>query len=359
MTQTIVSARFLPYRLPLAQSWVSAAGSFTHREGWLLRLETDSGRVGWGDCAPLWEKGTEGPREAVSALTVWCRRLPGYRVPAGLAATATLIRSLMIWPLPSVHAAVEMALLDLAAQEAGLPLARYLSKEDCALEVAVNAALGPAALASAAVCERAVSEGFGVLKFKVGMAPPESELAWLRALPLPQGVRLRLDANGAWNETMATFFLNGCAGLPVEGLEEPLSQPSLPALARLQQLAPFSLALDESWTRWPSEKLLAAPPLRRLVLKPQRMGGLLPTLEIARKARLAGMEVVLTSSLESACGVRATAHLAAALGGKLAHGLATSSWLAEDTGEAPPLAKGRLRLQDTAGLGFSPHPGFS
>ena len=363
MNQNIRSARFKPYRLRLAADWVSASGSFAWREGWLLRLETDTGRVGWGDCAPLWETGTEGPQEAVSALTVWCRRLPGHRVPAGLAATGSLIRSLMVRPLPAAHAAVEMALLDLAAQDAGLPLARYLSGAACPLVVPVNASLGPAAWASTAACERAVAQGFRLLKFKVGLAAPESELAWLKALALPQGVMLRLDANGAWDEATATLFLKGCAGLPVEGLEEPLSRPSLHALARLQALVPFPLALDESWPRWSRESFFARPPVRRLVLKPPSLGGLLPALEAARAAHAVGMEVLVTSSLESACGVRADTHLAAALGTELgtglAHGLATSSWLLEDTGAPPLLREGQLILDEKPGLGFQPLPEHS
>ncbi len=362
MTALITSARFLPYRLPLRCDWVSAAGSFSAREGWLLRVETDGGRVGYGDCAPLWETRTENPREAVSALEVWCRRLPGNRVPAGLFATGTLIRSIMVQPLPAAHAAVESALLDLAAQEVGLPLARYLAGPDCALEVPVNALLGVLRADSGAACTQAIAAGYSVLKFKVGLAPVELELAWLRALPLVGTVRLGLDANGAWDETTAARFIAGCAGLPVDLLEEPLARPEPAALRRLQALASFAIALDESWPEGDTEEVFAHPPVRRLVLKPPRLGGLLPALEAARRARAAGMEVVVAASMESACGVLAAAHLAAALAGEgqpsLAHGLATSSWLASDTGQPPPIANGLLQLPQAPGLGFMPGEGF-
>lgn len=362
MTALITSARFLPYRLPLRSDWVSAAGSFSAREGWLLRVETDSGRVGYGDCAPLWETRTENPREAVSALEVWCRRLPGNRAPAGLASTASLIRSITVQPLPAAHAAVEMALLDLAAQEAGLPLARYLGQADCALAVPVNAFLGVLNADSGAACARAIAAGYSVLKFKVGLARVEAELAWLHALPLEGALRLRLDANGAWDEPSAARFIQGCAGLPLESLEEPLAAPEPAALRRLQEVAPFALALDESWPEGNTEEMFAHPPVRRLVLKPPCLGGLLPALEAARRAREAGMEVVVAGSMESACGILAAAHLAAALGSEgqssLVHGLATSSWLAQDAGQPPVIANGLLRLPECPGLGFMPGEGF-
>jgi L-alanine-DL-glutamate epimerase-like enolase superfamily enzyme len=64
------------------------------------------------------------------------------------------------------------------------------------------------------------------------------------------------------------------------------------------------------------------------------------------------MQCVVTSSIDSACGVLAAAHLAAALDNGLAHGLATSSWLTADTGTPPTITNGRLALPDTPGLGF-------
>ena len=56
----------------------------------------------------------------------------------------------------------------------------------------------------------------------------------------------------------------------------------------------------------------------------------------------------------SGYGVSAAAHLAAAIDNRLAHGLATSAWLAADTGRPPAIVDGRLLLPRAAGLGFTP-----
>ena len=103
--------------------------------------------------------------------------------------------------------------------------------------------------------------------------------------------------------------------------------------------------------------------MRRLILKPTALGGILPALELARRARAAGLQCVVTSSLESACGLFAAAHLAAALDAEesaagrspLAQGLATAVWFADNTGPAPHRVEGGLHLPDTPGLGFIPH----
>ncbi|MDH5485686.1 MAG: o-succinylbenzoate synthase, partial [Gammaproteobacteria bacterium] len=65
------------------------------------------------------------------------------------------------------------------------------------------------------------------------------------------------------------------------------------------------------------------------------------------QARKAGMGVVVTSTIDSAVGVWAATHLAAALGKKcepVAHGLATSHWLASDVAEPPAIREGLIHL---------------
>ena len=68
---------FAPYRLPLRQPWAGARGGFAVREGWLVRLVTDSGLIGYGDCAPLPQAGTENMDSAVACLSGWAAVLPG------------------------------------------------------------------------------------------------------------------------------------------------------------------------------------------------------------------------------------------------------------------------------------------
>lgn len=351
----VAAARPQAYRLPLRGRWATAAGGFSVRQGWLLRLESDDGRHGYGDCAPLPMTGTESLAEAENALRVQSRRIVGMRVEEALAALGGPAAA----GAPAARCAVECALLDLLAQALHLPLHRYLAA-GTAGEVRVNAALGNPLQTGDDTILTACAQGFDVLKFKVATAPPDGELARLHEIAalLPPGTSLRLDANRAWRGDDAARFVDRCAALPVDMLEEPLADPRPAALGRLQARCAFPLALDESVPgRISVDTLLAAPPVRRLVLKPPRLGGLLPALALARRARAAGLECVVTGSVDSACGVMAAAHLAAALGNGLAHGLATSAWLAEDLGAAPETGGGWMKLADTPGLGFTPAGG--
>ncbi|MCX8085843.1 MAG: hypothetical protein N3C63_02965 [Rhodocyclaceae bacterium] len=326
-------AEVIPYRLPLKRPWVAARATLTERQGALLHLIDADGLEGWGDCAPLPSRSD--PHAPLAALAAW----------AGRPASADF------HTLPSeARWAIETAQADLAAQRAGLPLWRYLGGTRG--EVEVNAALGPLDDDLPERLARAAAKGFRIGKIKVGVAPVEEEIARLKALDTP--FRLRLDANRAWPADAARHFLLAMRDLPIEAVEEPLAAPTPDSLAALQQMLPFALALDESLPALGLEAVIAGRAARRLVLKPARLGGIAATAALARAAQAAGLEIVLTTVVDSALGVAATAQLAAALAPDLAHGLATSSWLAADVAPPLPVDSGRLALPDLPGLGLRP-----
>ncbi len=347
----ILRSRCLPYHLPLRLPWHSARGRLSRRQGWLIRLETESGIEGFGDCAPLTAIGTESPGRAAQLLARHLPSLPGQTATDALAALPDAEHC------PATRCGIESALLDLLSKEAAQPLRRWLNP-DAADRVRLNASIGTLNEGIQQSAETAVVAGFQILKLKVGVAPISDELRYLKQLcrRLPAGIQLRLDANGAWEPEQAQQFIRGLEGLPVESLEEPLQTPDPERLTNLQAGAPFDLALDESIGLLSPQQILTHPPVRRLILKPMARGGLLPTLELARQADEQGLRRVITSSIESAAGIWACAQLAAALDGHApspAHGLDTSHWLAEDLGAPPPVSGGWMVLGEMHGSGFA------
>lgn len=349
---SIVRTQIVPYCLPLHRPWVAAAATLTARRGALLCLTTADGCTGWGDCAPLPSSGAAGHEQVFAALAECARR----SVSADFFALDTAAP-------PEVRWALETAWLDIAAQRRGVPLARLLVP-DCTLQVAVNAALGPLDASCAGCAAVALAQGYAIGKIKVGIAGVDVELARLRALvdATAGRLRLRLDANRAWPDAVAQRFLAAIADLPIDAVEEPLAAPTLATLAALQAGLPYAIAVDESLPQLGADALVAARAVRRFVLKPARIGGFAATQAIARQAAAAGIEVVLTSVIDSAVGVRATAHLAAAvaqgLKPGLAHGLGTGAWLAADVAAAPLIVAGDMILPEVPGLGCALLPAF-
>jgi o-succinylbenzoate synthase len=305
--------------------------------------------VGFGECAPLPEAGTEPQDRAAAGLEDLLPDLAGR--------SADDVFDMLPGPtiLPAVRCALETALLDLVARTAGCPAAASLNPA-AAGNVAVNAMIGSLDTDPEPRADRALAAGYRVLKIKLGVMPPEQEHAALIGLAetLPSQIRLRLDANRAWDEDTARQMIAALSGLPIDGLEEPLQRAEPHALGRLQNLAPWPIALDESLSHDALPGLLEAPPVRRLVLKPMVIGGPLTVLDVAARARDAGLEVVITTTLDAAVGTAAALHTAAALASDATHGLATSDWLAEDVGRPPQIERGRMAVGGEPGLGVTP-----
>ncbi len=345
--------RIHAYQLPLLNPWRTAHGIIRHRCGWLVAAD-DGQMCGFGDCAPLPEAGTEQPAAAQARLMQWCAQAQTLDIASLLACLALALPT----ATPAADAAVETALLDLAARQARLPLRQWLTAQT-ADQIAVNAALGVLDGGALQRLHHSRHQGYQVFKFKVGVLELATERQQLRALlmALSPGQQLRLDANQAWDWATARQFLTAIAALPgapegIDALEEPLRQPTVATLAALQAHTAIPLAMDESLAGQWADCDIANLPVRRLVLKPGVIGGLRPTLALAQQALAAGIEPVLTSLVESAAGLWAQAQLAAALPCALTHGLATATWLAADLG-APPLPQnGVIRLPAESGSGF-------
>ena len=311
----IIAADWLPYQLPFKRPWQTACALLTERSGALLKLQSADGLIGWGDAAPL----------------------PEFGISENAARDF----------------AEECAQLDLAAQRANANLTTWLSGKPAPASVTVNAALGSIFSVTPETISSAVAAGFKILKLKVGVGPVADEIRQLHILSsvLPTSIRWRLDANAAWSPDDAYDFICATSFLPIEGLEEPLREPSNQALRDLQALVPFPLAIDES-THLLEQNFWPAPPVHRLIIKPARCGGLLASMALTLRAHAAGLEVIITSSLESACGLAACAHLAAALAPFSTHGLASADWFVHDTGLPPVMANGQIFIPHKPGIGF-------
>ncbi len=350
----IEHARLIHYHLPLRQQWHSNRGTLNDRSGWIVELVSDNDTRGYGDCAPLPAAGTETPQQAYQQLGMRMATLT-HQSPMQWLDTPTIGPQ-----YPAACCALETALLDLVSQQRGLSLANFLNA-DAPTAIAVNANIGVLDGQSALKAQTASQQGFSTFKLKVGLTTVDQELAWLTELAnqLPSTSRLRLDANGAWDYAGAERFIREIESLPVESLEEPLHQPALDKLAKLQRLSRCSLALDESLTQTNQQALMTQAPVRRIIIKPMVQGGPRASLALARQAMDAGLEVVVTSSLESAIGIYAGAHLAAAISTDrpaMAHGLATSDWFSANIAVPPTIAHGQLLLSQKPGLGIKPTP---
>jgi o-succinylbenzoate synthase len=349
-SRRISEFRVVHYVLPLRRPWATARGAIARRQGLLIGLRSGDGARGFGDCAPLEAAGTESLPQALARLTPVAESSHNC-LPQDLSAIVSQWRD-----TPAARCAVETALLDIQSQLGGLPLSRCLSG-DAGDAVYVNAAGGGLDQDCVPRCLSAAAQGYEVIKLKVAQDNIKSEINIIMNIldVLPSNMRLRLDANGGWGLGEAVRLVEVLRDAPIDSLEEPLREPSREALRRLQARVAWPIALDESIRLWSRSEWLSDPPARRIVCKPAVHGGLGEALALAQSLEAAGVQTVVTTTLESAAGTWACAHLAAALNNGLAHGLGTSDWFARNTGAPPPVSHARIELSGRAGLGFVPY----
>jgi L-alanine-DL-glutamate epimerase-like enolase superfamily enzyme len=321
---------------------VSAAGSSRVRRLLLLRLDDGRGNVGYGEAAPL--EYYDGVRiDDVRAALSDCADVLAA-ADADSDREAVLQQCARAAVLPQATAAVDLALWDLAGRRAGSPVWRLLGAESApALSVnATIAASDRAGAAAEAASYRAA--GFRCLKAKVGIGDDAGRLAAIRAVAGREAA-IRIDGNGGWTVPEALATLKALEPVGIECCEEPVS--GLEAFAQLRGRLAVPAALDES-ARLPGA--LETRYADAVCLKVSGCGGISGVIEAARRARAAGYEVYLASTLDGPLGIAAALHAAVAIAPDRFCGLATLS-LFEGRDDPLPARDGLMVAPPGPGLG--------
>jgi o-succinylbenzoate synthase len=362
----ITKVAWLPFRLPYATPFATAHGLEQVREGVLLRLACEDGRVGLGEASPLPAFGGGTVADALREIAALAPVLVGMTLAESDALLAAL--PLDRAGVSAVACALDTALLDLRAQAAGLPLAALLAASPSSSRllprtlIPVNATVGaPATEAARQAAQYAVARGFRCIKLKVGIADSrEEELARIAAVRSAIGpaAELRLDANGAWCRDDAIAIIRAAEEYGLALVEQPVAAEDVPGLAQVRAAVKTPIAADESvGTLAQAREVVAAGAADVLIVKPMMAGGLRPARAIADYAYRSGLRAIITTTIDAGVAVAAAAHLAAILPDPpIACGLATGALLAGEL-IAKPLAidEGMLFLPAGPGLGVALH----
>jgi o-succinylbenzoate synthase len=324
----IVRAEVAAFSVRLVSPLMTGRGEIRARRGFLLRLVADSGLEGLGEASPAYWIGEERLEDVAEVLRGVVELVASRPAAASLcaavdgrarvdAAGCTAERHAPLCERsPAAACAVDTALLDLEARARGMALATLLGGDaDAALPVcALVIGRTSEALADAAVS--AVGEGYRVLKVKVGAGSVAEDVRRIEAVRrrIGEGIPLRLDANRAWTPAQARQALSALAASGIELVEEPLRGGEPRMLAALRASSPVRVAVDESVRDAASlRRVVEAGAASVVVLKTARVGGPSTALRLAEEAGAAGLEVVITDSIETAIGMSVAAHVAAAL----------------------------------------------
>lgn len=213
----------------------------------------------------------------------------------------------------TIKSAFDMALHDLAAKAAGLPLYRFLGGERRTIESDITVGIGePGDMAAKA--ERFVAQGARAVKIKVGK-DREGDIERVRRIRETVGpaIALRIDANQGWDFDTAAACLQAMGAMDIQFCEQPLHHREDGRLPALRGASPVPIMADESvFDHHDALRLIQSGGIDSINVKLAKSGGILEARRIADAAQAHGVPCMLGGMLESRLGLTAKVHLAMA-----------------------------------------------
>lgn len=215
---------------------------------------------------------------------------------------------------PPAMAALDTALWDLLAKQAGLPLYRLLGLPRRAVATSVTIGINPPEVTRERVPDILRRTGAKCLKIKLGS--PEGlnhdRAHFLAAAEAAQpfGPKLRVDANGGWSVGDAIEMIGWLAERGVDYIEQPLAEGCEDGLPTVRSLSPLPIFVDES-IRYSTDVPLVADRVDGINLKLMKCGGITEAVRIVATARANGLKTMIGCMSESSIAIAAGAAISA------------------------------------------------
>ena len=214
---------------------------------------------------------------------------------------------------PTTRSAFDMALYDIAAKAARMPLYQFLggAKRPLVTDETIYINTPERMVADAL---RIQKQGADAIKVKLG-TNARDDIARIDAIRQAIGPQtpIRTDANQGWDVVTALAVLRGIGNYNVQYCEQPINRHDITGLRHLRQHSPVPIMADESlFDAVDAIRLVREEAVDYFNIKLAKSGGIFDALKINAIAEAAGIPCMLGCMSESRLGLTANAHLAAA-----------------------------------------------
>ena len=284
-----------------------ATGTMDHAQNVFIRVHTDAGFYGVGECsafpmivgetqdtclimaqefAKLW-KGRD-------ALDIEARLQQLHDFTAG----NTTIKS-----------AFDMALYDIAAKNAGLPLYKFLRGEKREVESDITIGIAePEIMAKKAIEFK--NSGAHILKVKLGKGAT-TDVERIRQIRNAVGpdMQIRIDANQGWSFDAAVYALQALDEYDIAFCEQPMRTWYDDRLPELMYLSPVKIMGDESiYNHHDARKQINSHSCDYINIKMAKSGGIFEAKKIHDLAAAHGIACMMGGMLESRIALSSKLH---------------------------------------------------
>ncbi len=298
-------------KIPMVEPFRISLGLISESSNLFVRIRSSAGVHGWGESTPISQ--ITGDTEAINtAAATDLAKLVLGKDPLDIEGRVSDMGRFLAFN-SSVRAAFDVALHDLAAKVAGLPLYAYLGGGKRQLWTDVTIGIDePEVMAEKALELKAT--GVPAIKVKLGTTADEDvrRIECIRKA-IGDKLPLRVDANQGWDVPTALDFLRRCASSGIEYCEQPIAHWNYDGFRRLREQSSTPIMADESvFDHHDAFKLTAGSCCDYLNIKLAKSGGIHTALRINAVAEAFGAKCMLGCMLETRLNLTAGAHFISA-----------------------------------------------
>ncbi|MHC8948158.1 mandelate racemase/muconate lactonizing enzyme family protein [Sphingobacterium hungaricum] len=298
------------YRLSIPmEAFVIATGTMDYAQNTCVKIYTDSGLEGSGECSafPMIVGETQ---DTCIVLAKEFAKLWKGKDPLKIDDRMGEL-DLFIAGNTTIKSAFEMALFDLAAKHANLPLYKFL--EGAVREITTDITVGISSAEEMATKALAFKEnGAEILKVKLGKQPAD-DIERIKAIRKAVGfdIPIRIDANQGWSFEQAIEALQGMEAYKIQFCEQPMRTYNDHLLPQLRTETIIPIMADESvYSHHDADRICRTDACDYINIKFSKSGGIREALKIQNVASQYGVHCMIGGMLESRLALTAKVHFA-------------------------------------------------
>ena len=339
---------------PMKKPVIMAGEEIRQADNVLVRIETDTGIVGWGEAASAPTMTGETVESMMAAIRHLVPAVEG-RAADDIAGAAAAMHGRM-YGNNGAKAAIEIALHDALGRATGKPVYALLGDQQRS-RMAVLAVVGTGDLNSdLREAEKKKADGFVAFKIKVGVDKPLIDGERTRRIcgVLGSGLLISSDANQGWTADEAMQYVRAVGDAGLGFFEQPVAAEDLDGMEAVAGASAIAIGADEGiHTLDDIRRHHEYSAARGVSLKAIKLGGMRAVMDAGLLCHRLGMSVnVSCKTGESSIACAAALHIAATLP-QVDWGLTlTNEGLADDVTAHPiRIERGHVDVSDRPGLG--------
>ncbi|MBF0276588.1 MAG: dipeptide epimerase [SAR324 cluster bacterium] len=354
----ITDIKVYKFDIPLKEIFQIATMSLSNANNVLIKIETSKGIDGWGEAASF--HALVGETQLINfAAAKEIREILVGRNPLEIESNVQLMDSYLPHNT-TIKSAIDMALYDIAAKCAGMPLYAFLGGKKREIETDMTIGIcdpGEAGEKALAI----LSMGFRMIKIKLGLNYNDDFLRLKNIRDaVGEEIILRVDANQGWDRMTAKKSLDAFSQFDIEFCEQPCRASDNNGMKYVSENTNIPIMADESlFSPFNALHLIKEDVAPYFNIKLSKSGGIHNAIKISHLAEAGGILSMVGCMSESRLGLTAAAHFS--LSNESIKFFDLDSYL--EHSENPvvggmEIKNGFVQMPDEPGIGAYPDPHY-